>query len=184
MMTTTMRQLRHSAVLILALGLIALAACSTDDALAAPECWGGSGLIAAQSVPSAQLLPCFNSLPDGWSYTTVHIDQNGTTVHLDSDRAGENAAVLSFDEQCDIGDAVAVPSDLDGADRFDAVKRLRPGYESTIYYRFDGGCVIWKFDFDSGSTITEAIALEESISLLTRESVNEMLREEFIDEEL
>ncbi|MCH7789662.1 MAG: hypothetical protein IH940_09490 [Acidobacteria bacterium] len=184
MMTGTMWHLRRPAVLILALALFGLAACSVDEALIAPECDGGSGLIAAQSVPSAQLLPCFDSLPDGWSYATVHIDQNGTKVRLDSDRAGESAAVLSFDEQCDIGDAVAVPSNFDGADRFDAIERVQPGFRSRIYYRFDGGCVSWEFDFDSGTSATESIALEESLSLLTRESVNEGLRESFIDEEL
>ena len=125
-----------------------------------------------------------NVSPEGWSFTTVSIDQHGTTVHLDSDRAGAGAATLRFREECDLGPAVPVPSDLDGADRFDDIERLQPNFRARIHYRFDGGCVSWRFDFDRDASATESVALEGALALVSRELLNANIRETFIDEEL
>jgi len=141
-------------------------------------------MLAAQSVPLASLSPCFERLPEGWNFTTITIDQSGTTVHLDSDRAGAGAATLRFSETCDVGSAAKVPSDLEGAERLDDIERLQPGFRARVYYRFDGGCVAWRFDFDNDASATESVALEGVLRLVDRDDLNASLRETFIDEEL
>lgn len=161
-----------------------VAACSVEATLPPPGCNAGSGLIAAQSVPSAQLLPCLEDPPEGWSVATVSISQDGTVVRLDSDRAGEGAATLRFEDDCDIGVAVSVPSDLPPAERFDDIERLQPGFKASVFYRFEGGCVSWFFDFDDDASATESVALEDTLTLIDRQDVNDQLRETFIDEEL
>lgn len=150
----------------------------------APRCDGGSTLLAAQSVPPASLVPCFERLPEGWSFTTIDIDQSGTTVNLDSDRAGAGAATLRFGETCDVGSAAKVPSDLEGAERFDDIERLQPGFRARVFYRFEGGCVAWRFDFDNDASATESVAVEGALRLVGRDELNANLRETFIDEEL
>ena len=50
------------------------ASCSVQDATPSPSCdQGDSVLIAAQSVPGAQMLPCLTQLPLGWEVETVDI---------------------------------------------------------------------------------------------------------------
>ncbi len=184
-MTVAGRSVRSKLWLVAAIGLLAVA-CSVEDTLSPPNCVGnGSGLIAAQSVPDAELVPCLGPLPEGWDIDSVVIDQSGTTVRFDSDRAGIGAARLDFASECDVDEAaVWVRSDQDGADRFDFTERLEPGFRSRWYYLFPGGCVWWTFDFDDETSASLSIEVGDRLTLLTRESVNNNVSESFIDEEL
>ena len=172
-------------MLVLIALLVSTMACSVEEALPAPDCVeGGSTLIVAQSVPSAELVPCLDSLPDGWTVDAVSIDQDGTIIRFDSDRAGSGAAELRFAETCDVDDAVPRPSDIDGAVRFDRPERLEPGFREQRFYVFAGGCIWWEFDFDDGASSTLSIGLGDRLELWSRAALNESIRETFIDEEL
>ncbi len=163
---------------------LALSSCSVEETLQAPWCSGGSSLIAAQSVPTAQLLPCLEGLPDGWSLRSVSVTQSGTVVRLDSDRAGEGAATFRFTETCDTTGAASRPSRFEDRELFEATERIDPSFQARSYVRFDGGCVTWRFDFDRGASATESVALQASLNFVTRSEVNEGIRLGFIDEEL
>lgn len=177
-------RIRRVGALVIAVCLLG-AACSVQSATPLPSCTeGGSGLIAAQSVPSATLLPCVGSLPDGWTADAVDVNQDRTIIRFDSDRAGEDAAVLRFTESCDIGPAVSTPSDHDGAQRFDDIQRLQPSFKARRLYVFEGGCVTWLFDFDRGVSATQSVAIGDSLTLVPRQLVNDQLRATFVDEEL
>lgn len=170
--------------MVVGVGLSA-AGCSIDEAMPPPRCEGNSsGLIVAQSVPTASMVPCLLRLPDGWTIASVSVDQERTVVRLDSDRAGEGAAVLRLVAACDASDAVPVPTDQPGASRFDEIERLEPGFRARRYYLFDGGCVTWSFDFDSGVLSTESVAVGDALLLVSRDEINESIRESFVDEEL
>lgn len=163
----------------------ALSACSIEDTMSLPDCERGeSGLISAQSVPTAELVPCFTRLPAGWEPESIKIDQDGTRIRFDSDRAGGGAAVLWFRESCDLDDAVSEPSEHDGAARYDYIDRVEPGFRADRYHVFGGGCVWWEFDFDDGVPAGLSVEVGNSLVLLTRQSVNDNIRENFIDEEL
>ena len=54
-------------------------------------------------------------------------------MELDSDRAGERAAVFRYDAGCTVGDAVAVRSDDPRIERFDDTERIEPDYRATWY---------------------------------------------------
>jgi hypothetical protein len=165
--------------------LLATTACSVEEATPLPYCEReGSGLIVIQSVPSAELLPCFNSLPAGWEVDTVAVDQDRTQVVLDSDRAGTGAARLRFEDECDVGEAIEVPSDQDGADQFEFIEQVEPGFRAQRYYVFTGGCAWWDFDFDDDASAALSIELGDQVTLLSRESINEGVHESFIDEDL
>ena len=164
---------------------LAASACSLEQALPVPDCIdGGSGLFVAQSVPTAELVPCLGPLPDGWTVAGVTVDQDGSEVRLDSDRAGDDAARLHYRQTCDVGEAVSVPSDQEGAEAYEYVGRLTSGFRADRLYRFEGGCVRWEFDFDADASATLSIELQDRLTLLSRTTLNENIRETFIDEEL
>lgn len=178
------RRRRVPFVLVVALALVGLS-CSVDRALPPPSCLSGdSGLIVAQSVPGAELVPCLGELPAGWSVDAVDITESGTHIRFDSDRAGESAARLHYENSCDPGPAVAIPVGPEGTDAFESIERLQPGFKGSRYFTFRGGCVWWEFDFDDGVSAALSVDLGTSLELVTRVAVNEGIRESFIDEEL
>lgn len=174
----------RAAALALTASLVA-AGCSIEQATPAPDCAeGGAGLIVAQSVPSASMIPCLEPLPEGWSVAAVRVDQDGTMVTFDSDRAGDGAAILRLEPDCDASGAVSSPSDIEGAERSDLIERVDPSFRASRFYRFPGGCVSWSFDFDRGASATESVAIGDTLELVSRDAINENIRETFIDEEL
>ena len=42
----------------------------------------------------------------------------------------------------------------------------------------------WSFDFDDDASATESVAIGETLGLVSREALNDSLRETFIDEEI
>ena len=176
--------MRRRIVLVLLCLTVLATSCSTSETLSEPQCSGGSSLIAAQSVPSAQLLPCFTPLPAGWETEEVHITNSGTTVTFESDRAGDTAARFSFIETCDIGDAVSTPSEYGDTERFELILEVSPRFRAKRHYRFDGGCVSWDFDFDAAASSGLSVELGHALVFLTRREVSDGLRSSFIDEEL
>lgn len=177
------RQMRW---LVLAAAFAVLASgCSIEETLPIPDCISGeSGLIVAQSVPTAEEIPCFEELPDGWERSTVTITEDGTVVGFDSDRAGTDAAVMRFTTTCAFVGAIQVPSDQADAHRFEFIERLTPGFRGSRHYVFTGGCVTWEFDFDDGAPTALALEIADRLTLISREALNANIRETFIDEEL
>lgn len=170
------------ACLVLALGGTA---CAVDEAMPIPYCdREGSGLVVAQSVPGAELVPCLDPPPTGWQVTRVHVDQSGTRVHLDSDRAGEGAAVLRFAADCDRGEAVPVPTDIQDTERFEFIETVDPAFRAQRYYTFPGGCISWEFDFDRTASAALSIELGGSLRIIARDVINENVARDFVDEEL
>ena len=181
-MSTRAARIRRSAWTgLLTLALLAVS-CSVEDQLVAPMCQGGSSIIiATQSVPTAEMVPCLAPLPTGWVVDTVTIDQSGTVVRLDSDRAGAHAAILRYADSCTVGDAVPVASDQEGAERFEFIERIEPGLRAERYYTFGGGCVWWSFDFDDGTPAALAIELGDALTLITRQSLIDSVGEDFME---
>ena len=132
-------------------------------------------LLMAQSVPSASLLPCIETLPIGWSFGALDVIDGRTRLFLDSDRGGLGALDVTLTPRCDLGGASQVPSDEAGARRFERVVLRQNRYAGSRFYLFDGGCVIYNFDF-SGSGRT-ALADEASVALsfIARETLDSEL---------
>lgn len=180
------RRLRTGAIVgsVVLLGSAA-GACSVENTQPMPSCQtDGTANIGAQSVPTATLIPCLDPLPAGWEADHVRIDQDGMVVRFDSDRAGDDAAIFHFTETCDIGDAVSSPSEQEGAERFEHVDRIEPAFRAQRYYVFEGGCIWWEFDFDADATAALAIDLGDRLQTITRDALNEIVRDSFIDVEL
>ena len=179
-----MRVVRHG-VLAAVLVAVGFTGCSVEQTLPPPHCeQSGSGLIVAQSVPTASQLPCLTDLPAGWSFATVRINEHHSTITMDSDRAGEGAAVLRFEDSCDVSGAASVPSELPPAERYDAIEQVRPSFRAERFYVFEGGCVFWTFDFDKGVSATESVAIGDGLALVSRAELQQSVSESFLDEEI
>jgi hypothetical protein len=186
-MRVTMRLLRRpGALCVVLLGIpLVASACAMEEVLPAPSCIEGDTLIlTAQSVPTAELVPCFEPLPNGWDAVYVEIDQDGTVVEFDSDRAGEQAAMFRYVESCDVRDAVTTPSEFERAERYEDIERVAPSFGARRFYMFDGGCGWWDFDFDEGAPAALAIELGDRLDFVTRSELNRSIRESFIDEDV
>lgn len=162
-----------------------LASCSVEETLPPPGCEQfGSALIVAQSVPTATYVPCLDPLPEGWTVATVKVTQAGSVVVFDSDRAGNHAAELRFEADCDLSGTVSAPSDLPSARRFERIESLRPVFRAQRFYTVDGACVTWRFELGNDVSAAESVAVADALRLISRQAINDDLRRTFIDEEL
>lgn len=162
-----------------------LVGCAVERGMPPPECsTGETVLLVAQSVPSAELVPCFESLPPGWEIDIVTIDQDGTEIRFDSDRAGDEAATFHYTSTCDLGAAVVAPSEHDGTERRDLIERVVPAFRAQRFYVFSGGCMWWEFDFAEGATAALSVELGDRLAISTRDALNDSIRENFLDEEV
>jgi hypothetical protein len=157
---------RRLTFVIAAVAVLAASACSTIG-LRAPLCdeelEGDVLAIEAQSVPTAELVPCVGALPVGWSFQSFEVSDRGTTFYLDSDRAGAQAVRVDLKPTCDTGGATEVPADTPGTRQFERIDSLGDRYGGSRYYLFEGGCVTYRFDFE-GEGRTE-LAREVSLAL-------------------
>ena len=89
-----------------------LGGCAVGTGGAAPRCEPGMRLATlAQSVPEAAYVPCVEELPAGWTFEGLHVDDDGATMTLESDRADRDVRV-ELAESCDIAEATPItPSD-------------------------------------------------------------------------
>ena len=96
--------------------------------------------LQAQAVPTASLVPCVGSLPLGWSFRTLTVNEGRSTISLDHDRAGARAVQLRFAEACDVAGADEAPTDVPGARRFTRGPQAGTDVVLTRYEVFPGGC--------------------------------------------
>lgn len=177
---------RRFAAVLAALAVAAGTGCAVSETMFAPHCDSSSSsvLISAQSVPTATLLVCFEPLPTGWEVATVDIGNDGTVVVFDSDRAGMSAARFRYETSCDVGAATSTPTEFERTSRWEWILEVEPRFRANRYYRFDGGCVTWEFDFDEDAPAALAVELGSSLAFVDRAQVNEDMRRTFVDADL
>ena len=80
------------------------------------------------------------SLPVGWSFGLLTVNNGRSTITVDHDRAGSKAIDLRFAGSCDVTGATEVVADVPGARRFE--RRPVAGTDTilTWYEVFPGGC--------------------------------------------
>jgi tRNA A-37 threonylcarbamoyl transferase component Bud32/membrane-associated phospholipid phosphatase len=96
--------------------------------------------LQAQAVQTAELVPCVASLPVGWSFRLLTVDNGRSTIAVDHDRAGAEALTVRFSESCDLSGATEVPTDVPGARRFERQPTEPNDILLTWYEVFPGGC--------------------------------------------
>jgi membrane-associated phospholipid phosphatase len=135
-------------------------------------------VLLAQSVPSASMLPCLESLPVGWTYEGLSAQKGATFFYLNSDRAGMRSVRVALTRSCDTSEATPVPSDEPETERFERTTRqIFPSYVGTRYYSFEGGCVAYRFRFagEGGATLANEVSL--GLGFFPRAELNEAFEE-------
>jgi membrane-associated phospholipid phosphatase len=145
-----------------------------------PEC-GKSDLmiLIAQSVPSATQVPCVATLPAGWKLDDVHVSRGRTQFSLDSDIAGDHAVQVTLTRpgECRVTQAEPVPSDEIDTFRYEQPEALVPALRSTRYYTFTGGCVRYRFEFDSAGTPELVFAADQALAFQSRAGLVDEVRD-------
>ncbi len=142
-------------------------------ACAWPENKVGSGLLlVAQSVPTAQWLPCVRALPVGWTFEGLDAQNGWSEIRVGStDREGDDSVRIRLERSCDVGDARAASSDQPGTRRYDGVSPVRVGYRADRYYVFPGGCVTYHIDFTGRIRAGAEAEVSAALGLVSRSSV-------------
>lgn len=162
--------------LVLAVAAMATSGCADDEMILGKPTCPDDLVLVAQSVPDAALVPCFEGLPGGWSVSSTYIGDRGTTLKLDSDRAGFGAATFSYRDECNVSGLGRLPSEQDDVDVYEQIDQLAGGLESTRYFVFSRGCVTARFDFDGFGDMEYAEDLLDAMLLISREDLNESLQ--------
>jgi hypothetical protein len=167
-----------------ALSVVALAmiACQPADSMV-PTCGRVEErtlILVAQSVPTATLLPCVDSLPVGWHPRGGTIADGSTTFWLENNVAGFQAVEVRLMHDCDPADAVeVVPApDEAGARVYQRPTSLEP-FRGTRFVLFEGGCVTYTYSFEPGAPARLSLEAEEALSFIQRREIVDYVREEF-----
>jgi hypothetical protein len=179
-------------LLLLAMAGLLLAGCARPVAsefiqIRQPFCESGGQpgtpflVLMAQAVPSASQLPCVESLPAGWSVSEAFVRDGRARFALDSDRVGMHAVQVVLERTCQFeGDTVTrVPSDEPGMRRFEQVGEVRPGvgFTGTRFYIFKGGCVSYRFQFDTEERAGPIGEVTLALSFISRDALRTLIRE-------
>ncbi|HVE17653.1 MAG TPA: hypothetical protein VNB52_01155, partial [Ilumatobacteraceae bacterium] len=112
--------------------------------------------LQAQAVQTAQLVPCVASLPVGWSFGQLTVNNGRSTISVNHDRAGSKAIDLRFAGSCDVNGATEVAADVAGARRFERKPVDATTIILTWYEVFQGGCATVRLS--SHNAASEVIA--------------------------
>ena len=186
----------------LGLLLVMLTACTVspeNDAVPGCDLEAGPSpalVLAAQSVPTAELVPCVNHLQPGWTFQELDTHMGRTRFWLDSDRTGAAFLVVTLEAACDIGDAQEVPggrdsrlplaSDHEGTRRFVDIMQVLPQedpagvgqYRGAWYFRFEGGCVTYRFAAEGQSLETLPEDVAQALGFFPREELRRLAHDE------
>ena len=126
--------------------------------------------LEAQSVPSAALVPCVRSLPEGWTFGAANARSGWTRFTLDHDRAGRPALVVRLTATCETAGATPTPSTRPGTRSY---QRTEPGraVPSTSYTVFPGGCVTSQLRATGDGEETVVDEAASAIGFTTRDAL-------------
>jgi hypothetical protein len=164
------------ALVVLLLGSSLVGCAARYKPALAPGCRKSETLVLmAQSVPSADRVPCIANLPAGWRFEDLDVRRGTSSFSLDSDRAGDRAVVIRLFPSCRVAGATEIASDEVGARRFERVESVVGEYRGTRYYLFDGGCVTYRFDFGrQGLALVNEVSL--AIGFISRDEIADVAK--------
>jgi hypothetical protein len=128
-------------------------------------------VLTAQSVPSAGLLPCLRPLPTGWTFRQLDAEKGEARILIDFEHEGSNAATVTLTHTCDIRGTSQTVSDQLGTRRYEREDAAQSSYRGERYYRFDGGCITYRFSLQGARAAEQVAAVSLSLGFVDREVV-------------
>jgi hypothetical protein len=163
-------------VVVPAVLALLLAGCAEDGSSLMPRCRADQRLaLVAQSVPGASYVPCVAELPAGWSFADLDVDDDGSTITLESDRADRGVDV-SLKPACDLGRATPIAPSDEGVRTYQRVDAISPRYVGRVIDVFPGGCVEASYDFERGPHVALVTELQQAMGLYSRRQLRQELK--------
>jgi hypothetical protein len=135
-------------------------------------------LIAAQSVPSASLVPCIAALGGRWSLTSEGYTDDGTQLAYMGEDAPDVTWHVDFSASCDTAGATQ-SGQQQGAAIFRREEQSSSTYSRDQSFVFDGGCVVSSIDvplrYDRQLILDD---IDESLVLVERSALNVEVRDQ------
>jgi hypothetical protein len=156
--------------------------CGVPQQQAAPLCRlppiGAETLVLlAQSVPSADRVPCIANYQAGWHFADQLIKSDEGWFTLDNDRAGVDAVRITLTADCDTDGSTEIASDEQDTIRFERVLSVEGRFRAVRAYKFDGGCVTYRFSFSQrGQALVNEVSA--MITFATRSDIDAAVRRE------
>lgn len=157
--------------LVLTIAITTTSCAGAGDTM--PSCEASSRLaLVAQSVPGASYVPCIADLPAGWSFDEAEVNDRGTTIRLESDRA-DRPIVVALRPSCEIGDASPVAPSDEGTRTYQRVDSIDPRYAGAFIDLFPGGCIESRYDFERGAHVALIADLQRAIDVSSRRQLRQ-----------
>jgi tRNA A-37 threonylcarbamoyl transferase component Bud32 len=132
--------------------------------------------LEAQSVPTASLVPCVESVPSGWSFGGANV-RNGWSKYTVNDVLTSQGLIVRLTATCDTAGTVEKPSDQPGARRYERPEPSRTGPPTIWYTVFPGGCITAQFRSASGVDTALASQAASALGFATRAELRQALDE-------
>jgi tRNA A-37 threonylcarbamoyl transferase component Bud32/membrane-associated phospholipid phosphatase len=133
-------------------------------------------LLEAQSVPTASLVPCVQSLAEGWSFGTANARNGWSKFTLDHDRLGKPALTVRLTATCDTTGATPATGAAPGTRRFE---QAGPIGSPTIWHTvFPGGCVTSVLRSTPGGDRSIIAEATSAVGFTTRDTLRRALEQE------
>ena len=131
----------------------------------------GSIVLVAQSVPTAQLVPCIRAIPAGWRFNHMDARDGRTRFYFNTIQAADvvHPLTLTLKRECDVGSASRRTSDEPGTTAYEHITHTENTYMGKRFYIFPGGCVTYDFNVHGGIFVGLVDALMGYLDFITRE---------------
>jgi hypothetical protein len=135
-------------------------------------------ILMAQSVPTAEFVPCLEGMPVGWRFADMEANSDAAAFWLDADRYGVHAIEVRLTATCHTDLATEIPSDRQDMRRLELVTQVTPQYVGRRFYLFEGGCITVQFRL-TGAEASEALAVATQVlGAVPREDLQDLVREQ------
>jgi tRNA A-37 threonylcarbamoyl transferase component Bud32 len=136
-------------------------------------------VLMAQSVPTATAVPCIEAIPAGLSFDRATARNGEARFWLNSDRAGDEAVLVTLAAGCDTSGARPVSTDEAGAERFDVDPAASSsGSGPDRFYRLPGGCVTYDFSGPARTDSELTASVGDALGFLARDELVAYVDEE------
>jgi hypothetical protein len=133
----------------------------------------GSIVLVAQSVPTAQLVPCVRAVPAGWRFDHMDARNGRTRLYFNASQAGDvvHPLTLTLKRDCEVGSASRRTSDEPGTTAYEHIKQTESTYVGKRFYKFPGGCVTYDFNVHGGTFVGLLDAMTGYLDFISRDDL-------------
>jgi hypothetical protein len=113
----------------------------------------GGLVLTAQSVPTAQVLPCLRRLPEGWSAGGFNARKGRTRMWLVVGQGNRKALTVTLRAKCDLTGLSEAQSDIPGTTRFERRTNSGPVLSGTRTYVYPSSCLSYDYSLADASAL-------------------------------